>query len=82
MADGDIIGCNERWYMPESEPDKCDGSRMVCVRTVLVEGCIGDYAAYQGIGSREYVRDHGDKVSFKEAQVHFCGSLEVEKYRV
>jgi hypothetical protein len=77
-----IIGCNERWYMPESEPNKGDGSKLVCVRTVLVEGDIGDYAAYQGIGGKEYVADYGDKVSFEEACAHFPGGqLERERYR-
>lgn len=80
----EIIGNNERWYMPESEPDKLNGARLVCVRTVLVAGdpAVGDYAAYQGIGSKEYVADHGDKISFEEACVHFPGGqLDRERYR-
>ena len=77
-----IIGNSERWYMPESEPNKMDGSKLVCVRTVLVEGDIGDYAAYQGIGGKEYVGICGDKVSFEEACCHFPGGqLERERYR-
>jgi hypothetical protein len=76
-----ILGSDERWYMPESELNKFDGSKMLCVCTVLVEGEIGDYAAYQGIGSKEYVASDGDKVSFAEAQVHFCNGLEKERYR-
>jgi len=78
-----LIGNSERWYMPESEPNKMDGSKLVCVRTVLVEGDIGDYSAYQGLGSKEYVADHGDKVSFEEACAHWPGGqLERERYRV
>ena len=43
---------------------------------------IGDYAAYVGQGSPEWIADHGDKISFKEATVHFPGGqLEKEKYR-
>ena len=78
---GEILGCDERWYMPESEPNKLDGRNLVCVRTVLVAGEVGDYAAYQGIGSREYVAANGDKVSFELANAHFCGSLSRERYR-
>jgi len=76
----EIIGCNERWYFPEGAHP--DGENPVCVRTVLVAGDVGDYAAYQGIGSKDYVARHGDKVSFEEANAHFCGVLEREKYRL
>lgn len=51
------------------------------VRTVLVEGEIGDYAAYVGIGSSEFVSQQGDKLSFEEAQIHFPVGLERNKYR-
>lgn len=74
-----ILGCNERWYMPEGAG--LDVSKGIYVRTVLVGGDIGDYAAYQGIGSQEYVALHGDKVSFAEACVHFPNGLEEARYR-
>jgi len=69
-----ILGCNSRGYPSE------DG-RIVEVKTVLVEGDIQDYAAYSGSGEKEWVAAHGDKVSFAEAQVHFCGQLVESKYR-
>lgn len=48
--------------------------------TVLVEGEIGDYAAYTGHGDPQWVARHGDKISFAEACIHFRG-IEKEKYR-
>lgn len=48
---------------------------------VLVSGSIGDYAVYIGIGEAEFVRDHGDKLSFEEACCHFPHGLERERYR-
>ena len=39
---------------------------------VLVEGDIGDYAAYCGQGSDEFVAAHGDKISYDEANIHFA----------
>jgi hypothetical protein len=78
-----IIGCNERWYMPETSPDWGNGKHLVCVCTVLVAGEADDYAAYQGIGSKEHVARYGDKVSFAEACCHFPGGqLEESRYRL
>jgi hypothetical protein len=77
-----ILGCNERWYLPEFAKLMDAATTMVCVRTVLVAGDIGDYAAYQGIGSQEYVARHGDKIRFAEACCHFPGGqLEESRYR-
>lgn len=86
-----IIGINKRWYPGETRSVGLGGDTMsaangwgdpVCLCTVLVEGGIGDYAAYQGIGDRpEWIAQHGDKISFTEANVHFCGALEEGKYR-
>lgn len=50
------------------------------VVVVLVQGDIGDYAAYCGIGKPEWVADHGNKISFQEACLHFH-DLKREKYR-
>ena len=69
-----IIGKNERWYMSENDED-------IGVITVLVKGDIGDYAAYTGIGSPEYVAKLGNKISFQEACIHFPIGLVKEKYR-
>ena len=56
-----------------------DGGHDIIV--VLVEGAIGDYAAYEGIGSDEYVARSGHKLGFARANLHFCGGLDPEKYR-
>ena len=73
-----IIGINERSYPSQST----NGWARVDISVVLVEGDIGYYAAYAGQGSPEWIADHGDKISFKEATVHFPGGqLEKEKYR-
>lgn len=51
------------------------------VKAVLVEGDIGDYSCYMGIGPTEWVARHGDKISFTEACCYFPFGLEKEKYR-
>ena len=52
------------------------------VVVVLVAGDIGDYAAYCGIGTPDWVARHGDKISFEEACIHFPGGqLEEGRYR-
>lgn len=48
---------------------------------VLVEGDIGDYAAYVGHGDPEWVARHGNKISFEEACCHFPIGLQKELYR-
>ena len=68
----------------------------VHVLTVLVEGSIGDYAAYTGVYTDaytgayleheglqqgvEHARRHGDKLSFAEARIHFP-DIEEARYR-
>ena len=47
---------------------------------ILVAGQVGDYAAYRGCGSDQFVIDHGDKLTFAEAEGHFFG-LKKERYR-
>jgi len=80
-----ILGVNTRTYpkqgteYPEQggfDPEGCT------VRVVLVAGDIGDYAAYAGAGSPEWVARYGNKLSFAEACVHFPGGqLEADRYR-
>lgn len=80
MAAHEIIGINRRWY-PDPNLLTPGGEEVECLCTVLVEGGIGDYAAYQGLGDRpEWVARFGDKICFAEAKVHFPG-IEEEKYR-
>ena len=77
---GNILGTNVRWY-PSQYATLEEGRTGVSV--VLVEGSIGDYAAYAGCGSPEWIAKYGDKISFAEACVHFPGgALREEKYRV
>ena len=77
---GKILGVNDRWY-PAQRPTTEDGRTGVIV--VLVEGSIGDYAAYAGCGDPEWVARCGDKISFTEACCHFPdGQLDEERYRV
>ena len=70
-----IIGENVRCYPAQN------GQGYVEIKVVLVEGVIGDYAAYAGCGTNQFVAAQGNKISFNEANVHFCGSLEKDKYR-
>lgn len=72
--DGKILGVDERFY-----PIK-NGLGCMCTCTVLVGGAIGDYAAYVGHGDPKWVAEHGDKISFAEAKVHFP-SIEESRYR-
>jgi len=74
-----IIGINRRCYPDQNGPDqRMEGE----VKVVLVAGDVGDYAAYAGIGSEEWVGRRGDKISFEEACVHFPGGqLKRELYR-
>ena len=74
-----IIGQNKRCY-PAQNP-LLEFPSDVEITVVLVEGDIGDYAAYVGIGDPQWIAAHGNKISFKEAQVHFCDQLEKDKYR-
>ena len=60
-----------------------DHSRDIPLTVVLVEGDIGDYAAYAGLGENaEFIKRYGDKISFEEACCHFPGGqLKKELYR-
>lgn len=49
-------------------------------RVLLVSGSIGDYAAYEGIGPVEWVRDHGAKLPFAIAKGFFEG-IDRRRYR-
>jgi hypothetical protein len=52
----------------------------VSIRAALASGAIGDYAAYLGSGSVEWIIDHGDKLALIDAQVFFR-DLQPERYR-
>jgi hypothetical protein len=71
----DIIGVDKRCY-----PSNLTDRGYVEITVVLVEGAIGDYAAYIGHGTKDFIRSSGDKLSFREAQQHFP-DIEKEKYR-
>lgn len=74
--DGKILGVNDR-AVPHERPFS-----YVTMRVVLVGGAVGDYAAYIGCGSIEFVKQYGNKLRFEEACCHFPdGQLERERYR-
>jgi len=78
MAMGKILSVNERWYPTPNGMDRKP------VTVVLVEGNIGDYAAYVGIGTKDDAAGialHGDKIGFTEATCHFPIGLEKNRYR-
>ena len=80
---GRILGNNTRTYPMQREPGSDEWAiNPPSVVVVLVAGDIGDYAAYCGIGTPDWVARHGDKISFEEACIHFPGGqLEEGRYR-
>ncbi len=75
-----ILSVNERWYPVGGT----HGMERRPVTAVLVEGHMGDYAVYVGVGDKDHaedIADYGDKISFGEAVCHFPFGLEKEKYR-
>lgn len=75
------IGVSRRTYPIEPAYEECAALRFE-ITVVLVAGEAGDYAAYIGGGSMEFVARHGDKLSFEEACCHFPGGqLKKELYR-
>ena len=53
----------------------------VQITVVLVEGVIGDYAAYIGHGDDiKWIQAYGNKLSYQEAIGHFP-DLDAKKYR-
>lgn len=75
-----ILGVNRRSY-----PLQVDGELggEVTISVVLVAGSIGDYAAYAGGGTPEWVARFGHKIPFEEACVHFPGGqLDEARYRL
>jgi len=77
-----VAGINRRCYPSEYLPNTGRNDQTTVI-TVLVASSplVGEYSCYNGIGSPEFVRRHGDKIPFEEAQVHFTGQLERERYR-
>ena len=75
-----ILGVNSRTYPTQGRDGGWDpeGSTIL---VVLVAGTIGDYAAYAGSGTPEWVARYGVKLSYAEACVHFPNQLEPERYR-
>jgi len=68
----EILEVSRRTYPSEHAP-----GRGADVLVVLVAGGIGDYAAYAGQGSPEWVAQFGTPISFEEACVHFPSSWTV-----
>ena len=75
-----ILGASSR-TLPTSPTYAADQAGHT-LTVVLVGGAVGDYAAYAGFGSPEWVARFGDKVSFEEACGHFPGGqLQRGRYR-
>ena len=75
-----ILSVNERCYPAQF---KHFGSQVLdppSTVAVLVAGEAGDYACYIGHGTPEWVAKNGDKLCFREAEIHFPG-IKKEKYR-
>jgi len=70
---GMILNIHKHRYVAEGE-----GGFIATI--VLVAGSMGDYAAYEGVGSPEWIKHHGTKLTFKQAQQCFMG-LEEKRYR-
>ena len=64
----------------KSYPSEYNPNGHVEIIAVLVGGTIGDYAAYIGQGTVEFVARSGDKLSFIEAKQYFPGIIE-DNYR-
>jgi len=74
-----ILGVNTRTYPAQNHGYT---ERGCTIRVVLVAGRVGDYAAYAGRGTPEWVARHGAKLAFEEACLHFpAGQLTREHYR-
>lgn len=74
-----ILAVNRRTLACEWLPNT--GRNEHTTITVVLKQDHGDYAAYQGMGSPYFVAQHGDKLSFEEACIHFPLGLERERYR-
>lgn len=76
---GQVLAINKRRFV--KEPDMDDPAvPYVIVSTVLVAGAVGDYAAYEGIGNPEWIKEHGNKLTYDEARERFSG-LGEKRYR-
>ena len=72
--DGTIL-CTNRHTIPSQS------FRRIEFSVLLVAGTIGDYKAYWGEGSDEFIAAHGSALSYEEACLYFPGRLERELYR-
>lgn len=82
-----ILSVTRRRYPREARPGEDEtyagwAREGYALTVVLVAGDFEDYAAYAGQGSDEWVGQHGVKLSFQEACVHFpAGQLDASRYR-
>jgi len=75
-----ILEVNNHGYQTEQGDPANYGIVITYVTTVLVEGGNDDYAAYQGIGSHQWIAAHGQKLTYDDAKDIFP-MVEVVKYR-
>lgn len=73
------IEASDTWHVP-AEPLVCGHVVKVPVTVVLVRGAIGDCAGYVGVGSPEWVAEHGNKLPVKAA-LAFFPSIDPRFYR-
>jgi hypothetical protein len=76
---GQILASNKKRFVKEPEAED-PAVPSVYVTYVLVAGAIGDYAVYEGVGNPEWIKEYGNKLTFKEASAVFSG-LDEKRYR-
>ncbi len=75
-----ILEVNNHGYQTEQGDPAQYGIGVTYVTTVLVEGGNNDYAAYQGVGSHQFIAAHGQKLAYEDAKDIFS-MIEASKYR-
>jgi hypothetical protein len=70
-----VLAVAESGWLPTQRP-----LSKVRITAVLLSGAIGDYCAYVGSGTIEWVANHGNKIPFAVASILFPG-IEERRYR-
>lgn len=78
--DRKVIGINNHTYATEQGDPAVVGVGSTQVTTVLVEGANNDYAAYEGVGSEQFIAARGQKIHFDDAKIFFPW-IETARYR-
>ncbi|KKK54953.1 hypothetical protein LCGC14_3079470 [marine sediment metagenome] len=75
-----ILEANNHGYQTEQGDPAVNGVGITYVTTILVEGGNNDYAAYQGIGSHQFIATRGQKLTYERAKDIFP-MVEALRYR-